>query len=275
MSNKKSKEEDMKKIRCLSVLVVAVLGILIGCGQTDETVKPKDSGERPEAETMIYLVRHGKTWFNTTGQVQGWSDSYLTEEGIELTEQLADSLKDVTFSKAYSSDLGRQRNTAKIILGKSTRKVPELTELDGFKETNYGSFEGKTNKDLWSPVLKKYGIAFDDEFGYIPELTAKLEEAGVSMTDALAEGDPLKVAETHADIVKRGTEAIDQVIKESSEGGNVLIVSSGGMIPELLNIMAPGQYNGEKIENCSVTTIRVKDGKSEVLKIADVSYQNK
>lgn len=265
----------MKKKAILSVVLVAVLGVLMGCGPTADSAKPKDSSEKKEAETMIYLVRHGKTWFNTTGQVQGWSDSYLTEEGIELTEQLADSLKDVTFSKAYSSDLGRQRNTAKIILAKSKGKAPEITELDGFKETNFGSFEGKTNKELWSPVLEKYGLAFDDKFGYMPELTAKLEEAGVSITDALAEGDPLNAAETHADIVKRGTEAIDQVIKESSEGGNVLIVSSGGVIPELLEIMAPGQYNGEKIENCSVTTIRVTDGKSEVVKIADVSYQDK
>ncbi|MBP1040018.1 histidine phosphatase family protein [Vagococcus sp. BWB3-3] len=258
----------MKKVRRLLGLL-AVVAVLVGCQQS-----ATDQAEPEKSETMIYLVRHGKTWFNTTGQVQGWSDSYLTEEGIELTEKLGESLQDIPFERAYSSDLGRQRNTAKIILAKNKGKVPEIVELDGFKETNFGSFEGKTNEDLWTPVLTKYGLTFDDQFGYITELNEKLAEAGVSITDALAEGDPLKVAETHDDLVKRGTAAIDQVLKESAAGGNVLIVSSGGMIPELLDIMAPGQYGGEKIENCSVTTIKVSDGQAEIVKIADISYQD-
>ncbi len=29
----------------------------------------------------IYLVRHGKTMFNTIGRAQGWSDTPLTAEG--------------------------------------------------------------------------------------------------------------------------------------------------------------------------------------------------
>ena len=29
----------------------------------------------------VYLVRHGKTVFNTIGRLQGWSDSPLTDEG--------------------------------------------------------------------------------------------------------------------------------------------------------------------------------------------------
>lgn len=32
-------------------------------------------------EVNIYPVRHGKTIFNATGQVQGWCDPLLTEQG--------------------------------------------------------------------------------------------------------------------------------------------------------------------------------------------------
>ena len=32
----------------------------------------------------LYLVRHGKTVFNTTGRLQGWSDSPLTPEGCQV-----------------------------------------------------------------------------------------------------------------------------------------------------------------------------------------------
>ena len=42
------------------------------------------SGEKQP--TIIYLARHGQTWFNTMGRVQGWSDTPLTPEGIEVVD---------------------------------------------------------------------------------------------------------------------------------------------------------------------------------------------
>ena len=51
-------------------------------------------------KVRLYLVRHGKTMFNTIGRAQGWSDTPLTAEGergiqelgIGLTENLVCSL---------------------------------------------------------------------------------------------------------------------------------------------------------------------------------------
>ena len=33
------------------------------------------------SKVKLYLVRHGKTMFNTIGRAQGWSDTPLTAEG--------------------------------------------------------------------------------------------------------------------------------------------------------------------------------------------------
>ena len=33
------------------------------------------------SSVKLYLVRHGKTMFNTIGRAQGWSDTPLTAEG--------------------------------------------------------------------------------------------------------------------------------------------------------------------------------------------------
>mgnify|MGYP000588677765 FL=1 len=60
--------------------------------------------------------------------------------------------------------------------------------------------------------------------------------------------------------------------KVAKKGGNILIVSSGGIIPILLESVAPGEYQGEKIANCSVTTLTYKDGKYTVKKIGDTSF---
>jgi probable phosphoglycerate mutase len=67
------------------------------------------------SDVYIYLVRHGQTFFNVTGQVQGWSDSPLTEKGISQATSAGKGLSDVTFKTAFSSDAGRARATAGII----------------------------------------------------------------------------------------------------------------------------------------------------------------
>lgn len=60
----------------------------------------------------LYLVRHGETYFNTCQKIQGWSDSLLTKAGVNQAAILGDGLKNLPFSKVYSSDLGRAKGTA-------------------------------------------------------------------------------------------------------------------------------------------------------------------
>ncbi len=67
-------------------------------------------------ETKLYIVRHGKTMFNTIGRTQGWSDTPLTKEGVEIIHYLGKGLKEIPFINAYSSDSGRAMQTAQIIL---------------------------------------------------------------------------------------------------------------------------------------------------------------
>lgn len=45
-----------------------------------------------------------------------------------------------------------------------------------------------------------------------------------------------------------------------------------GMIPTLLEMLVPDAYNGEMMENCSVTTLKYKDGKYTLDKIGDTQY---
>ncbi|MBG9983143.1 histidine phosphatase family protein [Aerococcaceae bacterium DSM 111020] len=43
----------------------------------------------------IYLVRHGQTLFNLLGRTQEWSDSPLTELGMNQAHQVGKYLKDI------------------------------------------------------------------------------------------------------------------------------------------------------------------------------------
>ncbi|MGM0167333.1 hypothetical protein IGI39_002314 [Enterococcus sp. AZ135] len=135
----------MRKI--WGLLFVTLLGLSLTTGISAQA-KEKAADKKDKDEVTIYLVRHGKTFFNTTGQVQGFADSPLTDKGSAQAKQVGKGMKNTKFDLAYSSDLGRQRNTAKLILAQNKNKTPKISEHDGFKEWNYGGFEGKTNAEM-------------------------------------------------------------------------------------------------------------------------------
>ena len=157
-------------------------------------------------------------------------------------------------------------------MAENEKKTPELLEHDGFKEWNYGGFEGKTNAEMWTPIFEANDLKFDEDWTDYDKLVNKLGDEGVA--DAIAESDPLKVAESYKDITKRGQAAMDKVVADAKKkkAKNVLIVSSGSMIPTLLEMLVPGEYQGEAIDNCSVTTLKYKDNNYSVAKINDTQY---
>ena len=225
-----------------------------------------------QAETTFYFVRHGKTMFNTTDQVQGWSDTPLTEAGIQGAKALTRGLKEVPFTLAYSSDLGRAISTANYILDEGERGDLTLQTLSGLREWNYGGYEGRDNATMWDPIFEAQGLTFDADWSQYAQLTEKLTDEDIA--NAIAKNDPTQTAETYDEIVKRSQEAMDQIIEASNKagGGNVLIVAHGSEIPTILEILVPGAYKGESIGNCSVTTVSVKDGQMMIEEIGDTSY---
>lgn len=257
----------MKKriIGVLSLLTILLVNFNVVTGEAAKETKPTK-------ETTIYVVRHGKTWFNTQNQVQGFCDSLLTEEGEAQAKLVGEGLKNIKFTGAYSSDLGRQRKTAQLILAQNTNKVPQIIENKGFREKNFGGFEGQSNDAMNLAVAKALNLDYpegsDELWDFLKEQLTEEE-----LANKVAEVDPTKTAETYDQMKQRVEKAMPQVMKKvAKKGGNVLIVSSGGIIPILLENVAPGEYQGEKIANCSVTTLTYKDGKYTVKKIGDTSF---
>jgi probable phosphoglycerate mutase len=69
-------------------------------------------------QVMLFLVRHGETLANKAGILQGQSESPLSEKGERQAGEVGEALKNVPFWRGYSSDLGRAKNTARILLGR-------------------------------------------------------------------------------------------------------------------------------------------------------------
>lgn len=66
---------------------------------------------------IIYLVRHGSTELNGSGQLRGWSDAELTFEGKKEAQAAAEELSELINrpAKLYTSDLKRAEETAHYI----------------------------------------------------------------------------------------------------------------------------------------------------------------
>lgn len=93
----------------------------------------------------IMLVRHGETYWNASGKIQGRSDIELSPTGIEQAKILAEFCPFEKVDAVYSSDLKRAKMTAEILaekFGLSVQLVPEL------REVSFGDWEGNNFDNL-------------------------------------------------------------------------------------------------------------------------------
>lgn len=89
---------------------------------------------------ILYLVRHGETDWNRDGRIQGHQDPPLNDAGRAQARALAQRLAEDTVDVAYSSDLQRALETARILL--DGRPVP-LTAHPDLRERSLGRWEGR------------------------------------------------------------------------------------------------------------------------------------
>ena len=97
----------------------------------------------------LYLVRHGKSEGNIVRTFHGWTDYPLIPLGHEQARQVAEKLKEVSFTRCCASDLQRAWITANYCLegrGIVAESCPDL------REHNCGDIEGLT----WAEMDEKY-----------------------------------------------------------------------------------------------------------------------
>lgn len=152
----------------------------------------------------IYLLRHGETESNVARIYQGRGDSPLTQNGIMMTEELAEYLKGLDFKGIYCSDLSRGVETAKII-AKFHQVSPTL--LPDLRERNYGVWEGLTFKE----IAERYGDVYE---------TWQHNPAEANIAEA----------ETLEELQARALRALAVILeKHPGQEGNICIVGHGGV----------------------------------------------
>jgi alpha-ribazole phosphatase len=153
----------------------------------------------------IYLVRHGEALDDINNTFGGWADDPLTEQGIEMANELAKKVRKLGAKKIYTSPLLRAKVTAEIV-GKHLNLEVEV--IENLKERNRYGFLTGINKDL---ARQKY-----------PELVEFIKDQKNTM-----EG-----AESYEDYKKRIFEILGKIISEASE--DVLIVCHQGIFRQVM-----------------------------------------
>ncbi|WP_125714291.1 histidine phosphatase family protein [Companilactobacillus kedongensis] len=210
------------------------------------------------AKYQIYLIRHGRTWFNRYNKMQGWSDTPLAPDGVEIAKKAALALKDVDFSAAFSSDARRAIDTCKLIVDANMNKDKlNPTKLMEFREQFYGYFEGMNSPEAWFMVGEPHGAKGFSEI---------IDKYDLNATkDFMKEADPFHDAENAEEYwtrIGRGFDAIDKVAKD---GDKILLVSHGTTIRSITDRYSDGQFDvTDSPRNSSLTMLERDNGKNLV-----------
>ncbi|MFC3927699.1 histidine phosphatase family protein [Streptococcus caprae] len=218
----------------------------------------------------LYVVRHGKTMFNTIGRAQGWSDSPLTEAGEEGIHELGAGLKaeGVPFKMAFSSDSGRTMLTMDILLEELglTNQIPYQRDKR-IREWCFGSLDGGYDSELFVGVLPRTDIFAGRDLNQVPY---------PELAQGIYEVDTAGWAETWEELRGRLLDGFMSIAKslEADGGGNALVVSHGMSIGTLVWLLDPKRPK-QHIENGSVTILEFEDGQLSVVSVGDLSYREK
>ncbi|MCD8184452.1 MAG: histidine phosphatase family protein [Bacteroides sp.] len=257
-------------------MIYIVLAALIGFAPA--TFAQKKAKTAKDNTVVLYITRHGKTILNTMDRVQGWADTPLTPAGVEVAEYLGKGLasEEVEFKAAYSSDLGRARQTARIVLDAKGQKDIPVIEVHQIRETNFGSYEGDYNTKMWNDAALYLHYKSYKELMADMEQKPELMEQMVNTFKAL---ETLGIGEDYNEVKARGQKALKEIAeKEAAKGGgNVLVVGhdiSIGIFLSDLDSFGKKPSAGH-MGNAAVCKVTYKDGKFTLDSFGDMSYVEK
>lgn len=203
----------------------------------------------------IYCVRHGQTYYNIYNKLQGWSNSPLTQKGIDGAQAAGEKLADKQFAAAYCSDTTRAEDTAKAILAANTAgSVPEAIVSPFFREQFYGYFEGTNMSEAWYVAGAPHDVpTFKDIVNKYSIAKAK---------DFLKEADPFHDAENDVEYWQRLNQGFDLIRSnpDLKDDDDVLLISHGNTLLSMMEKFGQGKYDlTVRPANGSVTKLILTD----------------
>lgn len=219
----------------------------------------------------FYIVRHGETMMNKLKLLQGWNDSALTENGIDIAKQLGKGLREIHFDAAYCSTLKRTYHTAQILLQAQGQADLPITKIEGFKEACFGDFEVQPTHQMWEKVIDNLRLATEEERA---EAMRKKDFSAKDVLDTISAIDKSEMAESYEVVKNRTQKSLTKIaLKESEKDSkNILIIAHGMSILSMLESLAKDDIAKTHMQNASVSEVCFEDGIFTVKSMGDMSY---
>ena len=154
--------------------------------------------------TVLILIRHGETLWNTQLRMQGSLDSDLSPKGESQIKALGDWMKEVPFDYLYCSDSARARKTAEAI-SKFTGHTLNFDKR--LREKDLGIFEGLTSEEAREQYPETFQLFKTAGANYVidqGESTQQLLDRALEAIEEIRLRHPKKVAVlvTHGGVVR-------------------------------------------------------------------------
>lgn len=207
----------------------------------------------------FYFMRHGETYLNFYGRMQGWVNAPLTDKGIQNVQRSGKGLAEVQFDAVYTSDLMRTIDTAKIVMKENQfAEGLEIVPMKEFREVHFGYFEGLDAKKVWHDVVNAVNIKDGLPAGNELQVEASL--------NAVKELDPYRHAENYAEFWTRVESGLLQLLnKHAGTDQNILVVCHGLTIRNLLHGLIADFEMRDPLENASVSIVKYGAGHFQML----------
>jgi len=198
--------------------------------------------------TTVLLARHGQTQSNVTGFFMGWSDEDINDLGYTQAHSLAFRLASLPIDSVYTSPLKRARNTA-LILAKPHNL--DLKVLDDLIEIKLGDWQGLHMDEIsqkWPELWKQ----------------SRIDPSEVTMPNG----------ESFQQVTERAARAFDMIVSDNQDK-QVAMVTHDVVIRVLVaHILGASNsiYRQFEINNASLSTIRVTNGKARLITLNDTSH---
>ncbi|NLY62452.1 MAG: histidine phosphatase family protein [Erysipelothrix sp.] len=202
----------------------------------------------------IYIVRHGQTEFNRDYKMQGWLDSPLLPESLDLAHQTGQGFKldEIDFDKVYASDAPRAIITAEnIIKGMEADFLVHQEPL--IKEMNFGQAEGRDIEMVWNRVAQQFGYKDRDDLYSQKDSSERL--------DLLHQNEDFNEAESLLEFHQRIASGLANIVEASRNENhkNVLVVAHGLTILGLLKHAGWQDSASMSFSNLSISIINASD----------------
>ena len=194
----------------------------------------------------VYFVRHGQTYLNLYGRMQGWADGPLTEKGKADAKRVGQALAPIQFDYVFCSDLARTVSTSKYLLANPPGNNPQPIPEPAFREEFFGYFEGANGREVADFLGGAEGYHSFAEMiaGWGPD----------KVKDKIAAADNYGTAEDHVAFWKRVDKGFDR-LHSLPDGSNVLVVSHGATIRSIVDRYSDEFDPGESPKNGSITKL--------------------